>query len=157
MRSRVILAVATVAVVVGVAAVALTVSRDRVDTGDDLSATPVAVCAESAPDCGEAPASGGLIVDGGLDIPAAIAYDGEEVVAVRGYFVSLDGEARLCELLAESFPPQCGGASVVITNPGSLPYGDFRQQGGTRWSEAYISVIGHIVGAELTVASNVSG
>lgn len=103
------------------------------------------------------PASSGFIVDGGLDISDALAYDGIEVVAVHGYFVSDGTVARLCEILAESYPPQCGGLSVVVSNPEALSDVVLSEQGGTQWSEEYITVLGRIVDGELTIASNVSG
>lgn len=104
-----------------------------------------------------APASSGFIVDGGLDISEAIAYEGTEVVAVRGYFVSAGSVARLCEVLAESYPPQCGGVSVGVSNPEALSDVVLSEEGGTQWSEGYITVLGRIVDGELTIASNVSG
>ena len=46
--------------------------------------------------------------------PAEIAdlEDGTEV-ATQGFLIAT-GETRLCELPAESFPPQCGGGSVLL-------------------------------------------
>ena len=61
--------------------------------------------------------SSGFVVDGGLTVPEAIAYEGNQVVAVQG-FVYRDGQTdALCELLAESYPPQCGGASSIPKQP----------------------------------------
>jgi 5S rRNA maturation endonuclease (ribonuclease M5) len=39
--------------------------------------------------------------------------------SVIGFVDIDDGGARLCEALAESFPPKCGGPAVVIANPTS--------------------------------------
>jgi hypothetical protein len=41
------------------------------------------------------------------------AFDGQ-LVTVQGNFLALDGEARLCSALMESFPPQCGGPSIRV-------------------------------------------
>jgi len=173
----------TVAIVLVMAVIAAgcAASEERGGPGADGIPVVAGVCAEDTPDCedtlvagdgsvtdsdlplapaddgGDAPASSGFIVDGGLDISEAIAYEGTEVVAVRGFFVSEGTAARLCEALAESFPPQCGGVSVVVTNPEALSDVLLIEQGDTQWSEGYVTVLGTIVDGELTVASNVSG
>ncbi len=181
MRSRGALAVVAIAVVVGAVALGWVVSQGRDDGDVDVALSAVAVCAQDVPNCddaattddgavvdsdlprgpgvggGDAPVSSALVVDGGIGISEAISYEGTQVVAVRGFFVSVRGQSRLCELLAESYPPQCAGVSVVITNPDALPGGDLRQEGDTRWSEGYVTVLGNIDGGELTIASNVSG
>jgi len=143
--------VAIVAVIAVVAA-GCVASDDRGDPGADGGLSPaVSGGTDGLPD------SIGLIVDGGLDIAEAIAYEGIEVVAVRGYFVMEGDTARLCEALAESFPPQCGGVQVVVTNPDALPDTVLIQEGDTQWSESYVTVLGNIADGELTIASNVSG
>ena len=81
--------------------------------------TPVAqdpVPDPPSPYGGDAPSSG-FVVDGGLSIPDAIAYRGDQVVAVKGFVVRTDQADLLCELLAESYPPQCGGSTLIIENP----------------------------------------
>lgn len=46
---------------------------------------------------------------------AAAAGAAAGTVRVEGFLVAPEGEpARLCSALAESFPPQCGGASLVL-------------------------------------------
>jgi hypothetical protein len=170
--------VSVMAVVVAGCSVA---SEERSGPGADGVPVVAGGCAEDAPDCddtvitgddtvrddglppapddgeGRDPASSGFVVDGGIDIPDAIAYEGTEVVAVRGYFVADESAARLCEALAESYPPQCGGVSLVVTNPEVLSDVVLVEEGGTQWSEDYVTVLGHIVAGELTIASDVSG
>jgi hypothetical protein len=129
---------------------------DTVLTGDDTVTNDGLPPAPTDGE-GDEPASGGFVVDGGIDIPDALAYEGTEVVAVRGYFVADESTARLCEALAESYPPQCGGVSVVVNNPEVLSDVALVEEGGTQWSEDYVTVLGHIVAGELTIASDVSG
>jgi hypothetical protein len=175
--SRAVMALA----VVGIAAAACVASEERSGPGADGVPVVVAVCSEDVPDCedtlitdddttidsdlppapegndDESPDSAGFIVDGGLDISAAIAYEGTEAVAVRGYFVADGQTARLCEALAESYPPQCGGVNVVVTNPEALTDTVLVEVGNTQWSEDSVTVLGHVVDGELTIASNTTG
>lgn len=145
--------------------------NDGTPSAADGSSAALSECTQEAPDCNDAvgintddtggelpvapPAdssvSGGMIVDGGLSIDEAMAYEGSEVVAVSGYFVSIDGEARLCSALAESFPPQCGGDSLTIANPEALASSPLVEEGTTQWSEETITVLGTIDGDTLTV------
>jgi len=102
-------------------------------------------------------ASGGFVVDGGLTIPEAIAYQGDQVVAVQG-FVFRDGQTdALCELLAESYPPQCGGASLDIVNPEATSHLVLIEAGGVQWSESYVTVFGRISDGRLTIDTTVKG
>jgi hypothetical protein len=148
-----------VAIIVVIAVVATGCAANEDQGSRDADVTVLDSGLPPAPADGQdgTPASSGFIVDGGLDISDALAYDGIEVVAVRGYFVSDGTEARLCELLAESYPPQCGGVSVVVSNPEALSDIVLIEEGGTQWSEEYITVLGRIVDGELTIATNVSG
>ncbi|MEE8407212.1 MAG: hypothetical protein V3S32_08695 [Acidimicrobiia bacterium] len=102
-------------------------------------------------------ASSGFVVDGGLSIPEAIAYQGDQVVAVQG-FVVRDGQSNsLCELLAESYPPQCGGASLDIVNPEATSELALVEAGGVQWSETYVTVFGRISDGRLTIDTTVNG
>jgi hypothetical protein len=124
-------------------------SPDCEDTGDETGGpTP------TAPD--QSPSSG-FVVGSGLTITEALAYDGTEPIAIGGFVVTTAEGTFLCELLAESFPPQCGGQSVAVLNPDTLTSFVLVEEGGTQWSPEPIVVFGHISGADLTVASNVNG
>jgi hypothetical protein len=102
-------------------------------------------------------ASSGFAVDGGLIIPEAIAYDGDQVIAVKG-FVIRDGETdSLCESLAESYPPQCGGASLTIVNPEVIDDMVLVEAGEVQWSETYVTIFGYISDGDLTIDPTVKG
>ncbi|MGI9598858.1 MAG: protease inhibitor I42 family protein [Acidimicrobiales bacterium] len=73
-------------------------------------------------------------------------------VLVSGYVVWDSSGARLCETLAESFPPQCGGSSVVIVDPIQLdPEIEFQQDQGVRWTDGHVSIGGVLDGKELVL------
>ncbi|VAW02885.1 hypothetical protein MNBD_ACTINO01-2000 [hydrothermal vent metagenome] len=151
-----------------VAAACAATQDDGAVTGDD-SPRNTATCPEGTVDCNDTPTDGaeppgppggdgqsGMLVDGGLSVADAIAYKGSEVVAVQGFVVIQDGAARLCDALAESFPPQCGQAGIVIVNPQDLPDMVLVEEGTTQWTDDTIFVLGYIDGGELTIASNVN-
>jgi hypothetical protein len=68
----------------------------------------------------------------------------EYIIRVDG--LNLDG-ARLCEALAESFPPQCGGAEIVIANPEMLVV-DLEQEQSIRWTNDRVQLVGTYDGSQ---------
>jgi hypothetical protein len=69
----------------------------------------------AAPSDRPAPTASGPLGAGKiLTVPQAIKA-GDQPVKVRGYIlVGADGVTRLCTGLAGSYPPQCGGPSLVV-------------------------------------------
>jgi hypothetical protein len=110
-----------------------------------------------APEPSDAPASSGFVVGGGLTITEALAYSGTEPIAIGGFIVTTADGTLLCELLADSLPPLCGGQSVTVLNPETLTGFVLMEERGTQWSPDPVVVFGHISGTDLTVASNVTG
>ena len=102
-------------------------------------------------------ASGGFVVDGGLTIADALTYDGTEPIAVQGYVVITGQVAYLCEALAESFPPQCGGQHLSITNPAATSGLVLVEEADTQWSEHTVTVFGTITGDEFTLDNTITG
>jgi hypothetical protein len=131
-----------------------TILPDGVSNGDlpadsDLPLAP--------PANGENSVGSGLIVGGGLTIHDAIAYQGDQPVAVSGFVVRTAGSDLFCEVLAESFPPQCGGERLSIANADALNAFALVEEGEVQWSENTIVVLGRIADGVLTIDSNVSG
>ena len=75
---------------------------------------------------------------------------GSGEVSVIGYVVIDGAGARLCEVLAESFPPQCGGESVTITNPEVLTVALESEQ-STQWTDERVRLDGTYDGSQLTL------
>ncbi len=71
-------------------------------------------------------------------------------VSVIGFVVIDAAGARLCEALAESFPPQCGGPAVVITNPDALTI-TLEQEQSVRWTNERVRLDGTYDGAQFTL------
>jgi hypothetical protein len=167
LNTRIIVRSLALTAVLGlIAAACASTQDDGAPVGGD-SPGIAATCPEGTVECNDTPSGGvqppgpsggdgqmGLVVDGGLSVSDAIAYEGTEVVAVQGFVVIEDGTARLCDALAKSYPPQCGGTSVVITNAEAISDITFAQEGTTQWSENYVSLLGNVADGELTIASN---
>jgi hypothetical protein len=109
--------------------------------GDDdgNSSTP-----EPAP-----PAAGAPIPGGGLSVQEAIDSDLDGSLMVKGFVVQTADEVRLCSALAESFPPQCGGPSLVVEGAVDA---DFAEEGDVRWTATEVSLVGDVDGDVLRVS-----
>ena len=83
---------------------------------------------------------------------AAGTIDGPFVVS--GYlFVDAEGEAVLCEAIAESYPPQCGGGSVHVE--GDIPmWDDLTADQGVRWSDDPVALEGTFDGTTFTIKAS---
>lgn len=78
------------------------------------------------------------IADGpGISVADALGQAGGEGVLVNGtLFIDADGSARLCDAIAESFPPQCGGARLIVENLDPTMVPELQEQDGVRWAES---------------------
>ena len=95
--------------------------------------------------CGEAsPTTATSVPSGGVSVERALELHSDEPLLVRGFLV-LDGKrARLCSALAESYPPQCGGPSLVVTGlPGGNRQG-LKEAEGVAWSEREVAFLGTV-------------
>lgn len=84
-----------------------------------------------------------------IEISEVLAGSAGEV-SVIGYVVIDGAGARLCEVLAESFPPQCGGASITIANPDLLTVA-LEQEQATQWTNERVRLDGTYDGSQLTL------
>jgi hypothetical protein len=123
-----------------------------------------AACGDTAPGAGDGPsgtaadggATSGAAVDGVLTVADAVAGDATGTIAVEGYLFGDETGWRLCEVLAESFPPQCGGAALLLGDfDRSLVADDgttaLQENQGITWSESYVALRGEIVEGTLLV------
>ena len=111
----------------------------------------LAGCAAQAPGT----SSGGdftlVIVDGDPgDAPAISVAEAlghgptDDIVAVSGaLFVDADGTVRLCDAIAESFPPQCGGERIVVEGLDLESVAGLQEANGVRWAEA-VTLLGSV-------------
>lgn len=80
-----------------------------------------------------------------ITIADAVARPGQAAFVGGMLLIDADGTAWLCDALAESFPPQCGGDRLQIANVAAattLP--KLASGGGASWSEAPIQLLGSV-------------
>lgn len=111
------------------------------DDGDDADATVTPPSSATGP---------------GISVADALTSTLDGPLLVNGFLVVRGDEARLCEALAESFPPQCGGDSLVVEglDVSSLP--DLMTEQDTTWSDQQIQLLGVVEDGVLTVDSSSS-
>ena len=106
---------------------------------------------------------GGFVADEGLTVSDALATDAADTLAIRGFLFADDQGWRLCEALAESFPPQCGGASLAIAGVDDalaarlVEEEPIEESQGVKWTDQHIWLFGEIVDGELVLDATILG
>jgi len=79
----------------------------------------------------------GPISEPGMSVAEALGHQAtDDLVTVTGaLFVDADGTVRLCDAIAESFPPQCGGDRIVVVGLDLAAVGDLQTEGEVSWAE----------------------
>jgi hypothetical protein len=88
----------------------------------------------------------------GISIEEALETDSDEPQLVNGNLLITDGQARLCSALAESFPPQCGGASLLVTGLDLAQVDGLIVEGDVMWTDRPIQLAGVVADGILTVS-----
>lgn len=131
-----------VAILIVVLAIAACTSSEPVSTEGGVEDA----CLVGAPDCEDTASSDLPAVEPerGVPVADATAQPIDGAFELRGFFFVDDAGARMCEVLLESFPPQCGGASI--------PLGDFdvdlslSSEAGVSWTDQVVYLEGEIIG-----------
>lgn len=92
----------------------------------------------------------------GLTVAEAIASDLDGPLLVRGSLVELEGTLRLCDALAESYPPQCGGERLVVEGYDIAAADGVQQASGVRWAEG-VKLLGEVDDGVLRVSPTATG
>ena len=108
----------------------------------------------------EAPGNGGRVAVGDpLTVADALASTLDQPLLVKGYlFVLADGSMVLADAIAESFPPQPGGATMPVvgfdleamTGVHTAPVGSAI----TQWVDVPVEILGTVDGGVLTYYDN---
>ena len=79
----------------------------------------------------------GPITEPGMSVADALGHRAtDDLVTVSGaLFVDADGTVRLCDAIAESFPPQCGGERIVVQGLDLDAVPGLQTEGGVSWAE----------------------
>lgn len=82
----------------------------------------------------------------GISVNEALAQAGsDQPLLVNGsLFIDAEGNVLLCEAMAESFPPQCGGGRLLVEGVELTGIPDLVEANGVRWSESAVQLLGRI-------------
>jgi len=111
-----------------------------------------AACGGDGGDFLSDPVSG---VGPGISIGEALTSDLKGPLLINGQLHVQNGRARLCEVLAESFPPQCAGRFLVVAGLDLTKIDGLTSEGSVTWSDQTVQVLGSVEGEVLTVAGTV--
>ena len=163
--------------VAGLLALAVLAAACGTESADPSPDAAAGACLVGDPDCGDLgvvnndeplfiddePTDGappddavGMLVDGGLTVEEALATDASGVLAVQGFYVNDGSTVRLCDALAESFPPQCGGASIEVDGLDEEEL-DYQREAGVTWTNETTIVFCEIIDGAVVTSSNVNG
>jgi hypothetical protein len=80
----------------------------------------------------------------GMSVAEALGHrPTDDVVAVTGaLFVAADGSVLLCDAIAESFPPQCGGERIAVDGL-DLSTVALESANGVQWAES-VTLLGSV-------------
>ena len=119
-----------------------------------LGALLLGACDSSDDEPTTEPASPGSSAMGpGISVADALASELDEPLLVNGFIVATAEDVRLCEVLAESFPPQCGGAYLVVEGLDLASVDGLEEASGVRWTNDFTQILGSVEGSRLTVDS----
>lgn len=88
--------------------------------------------------------------DGSIDVSELPSVSAPSDVAVSGFVLIDESGARLCEVLMESYPPQCGGYSIEISNPEALQV-LLEEASGVQWTQDRVTLTAEYCGTCLTL------
>ena len=102
---------------------------------------------------GAAPSAGAPIAGGGLSVEEALASTLAGPLMVTGNLVAAHDEVRLCSALLESYPPQCGGASLLVQGLDLTTVEGLQTVAGVSWTDGRVSLLGDVANGVLTVST----
>ena len=117
-----------------------------------IASVVVAACGDDDGDLVSGPISG---VGPGISIGEVFASNLTGPLLINGFLHVQNDQARLCEVLAESFPPQCAGRSLVVKGLDLMTMDGLTSEGSVTWSDQPVQVLGTVEGEVLTVAGTV--
>ena len=122
-----------------------------------LGALFVAACgsdddAEPAPTRQQPPIAG-IGAGPGISIDEAIALESPEPVLVNGWVYARGDEIRFCDAIAESYPPQCPGVSLLVEGLKLEEVDGLQREGDVAWSER-TQLLGIVADGKLELGEN---
>src|SRR5687767_12000979 len=88
------------------------------------------------------PATAGIGMGPGISIDEAIASDLDGALLVNGNLLAEGEKIRFCSALAESFPPQCAGAQLLVEGLKLEEVDGLVTEGDVSWTDRPIQLLG---------------
>ena len=89
-----------------------------------------------------------------MRVEEAVARGARGDIRLSGFLVGrMEGEMRLCAEVLQSYPPQCGGSSVVVRGLGRGDLAKLRSDQGGLWSDGEVELAGSLENGVLTVSA----
>ena len=117
-----------------------------------IASVVAAACGNDEDDLVSGPVSG---VGPGISIGEALTSNLTGPLLINGLLHVQNDQARLCETLAESFPPQCAGKFLEVEGLDLMTIDGLRSEGSVTWSGQPMQILGTVEGEVLTVAGTV--
>jgi hypothetical protein len=89
-----------------------------------------------------------------ITVKQALADKPGEPVVVRGALIASGGTVRLCYAILESYPPQCGGPSLVVRKLDLDTVRELTTANGVTWSDREARLRGTVADGTLTVSDS---
>jgi hypothetical protein len=93
----------------------------------------------------------------GISVAEARRSRLDKPLLVNGYLVADDSRVRLCDELAESSPPRCGGASLEVHGLDLDSLSDVESSGSVHWTAQPRLLFGEVKSGVLTVSGPSGG
>jgi hypothetical protein len=88
-----------------------------------------------------------------MHVEEAVARGVRGDVRVSGFLVGrVEGDLRLCAELLQSYPPQCGGSSVLVRGLRVGEMANLRSDQGGLWSDGEVELAGTLDNGVLVVS-----
>ena len=107
-----------------------------------------AACSDDEGAVASGPISG---VGPGISIDEALTSNLKGPLLIKGLLHVEEGQVRLCAVLMESFPPQCGGSFLVVKGLDLMKMDGLTSEGSVTWSDRPVQVLGALEDEVLTV------
>jgi len=117
-----------------------------------IASVAAAACGDDDGDLDSGSISG---VGPGISIGQVFTLNLKGALLINGLLHVQNGQVRLCETLAESFPPQCGGRFLVVKGLNLMTMDGLSSEGSVTWSDQPVQVLGSVEGEVLFVVGTV--
>ncbi|MBT5775185.1 MAG: hypothetical protein HOH95_12505 [Dehalococcoidia bacterium] len=120
-----------------------------------LLAVALFAACDSSEDEPTAPPSIGM--GPGISIADALASDSDQPLLVNGALVATSEAIRLCDVLMESYPPQCGSPYLTVEGLDLSTVDNLQEASGVSWTDFPFQLLGTVEDGIITVNSLTSG